>query len=293
MFKSTEIYLYTDILNESIKRKLFIIVLGQLEILILDLIELDLKPKNIELLSYKILYDLIQKIFINFLQTLYKYDGSLKFTNKVKSYFLNFIVSEYKLLLENLLVYLIFGSGSIKSNTYAFDSQKTPVKHVSILLDNFIIQTSNLVVSSLFESINSLSDLVYFLQKYNISNSLYISTRSVAVLVNNLVWQNFIYSYIQQPKDIYSSRYRVWVMNHKSLKMKYIYMSRLNCIQRLSKVRYIIICFMELQDLLVPKLEKSLLILGKISIYIFINIIGNGLIFIVRAIVSSLYSNYK
>lgn len=293
LFKLTDIYLHIDILDETIRKQLFIIVLNQLKILILDIVELDLEVNNIQLLNYKILYDLIQKVLINFLNTVCLYDKLLNLSKDKNYYYSKIVRSEHKLLLENLLIYLIFGSNKINNYMYAFDNKKTPNQHVSILLENFIIQISNLVISMLFENMNSLSEVVNFILKNRICNALYISKRSIAVLMNNLIWQNLIYLYIQQPKDIHSNRYKVCFIYNKGLYMKYIYVSRIEYTKQISKFHYLFISIIEIQDLMIPKLEKNLLILYKILVYILINILGNSIIFIIRAITSGFYSNYK
>nr|YP_009296275.1 hypothetical protein Sebd_123 [Sebdenia flabellata]AOM65210.1 hypothetical protein Sebd_123 [Sebdenia flabellata] len=289
----TDTSLYIDILDTSSKQKLFFIVLGQLEILILDIIELDLSLVNIKLLNRKILYDLIQKALVNFLKIFCSTGNSINFVDTKKYYYVQIILLEHKLLLENLLIYLLFGSNSINSKIFAFYNNKTPIKHVSILLENFIIQASNLVIFMLFENMNSLSQLAYFLMKNNICSSIYLSTRSIALFRNNLMWQNFLYLYINQPKDIYSSRYRVWLINPKGLHLKYIYTSRLDNLEELSSIKYLFIFLLEVQDVVIPQLEKILLMMATIILYIFINIIGNSIIFFIRAIMSGLYSHHK
>nr|YP_009257454.1 hypothetical chloroplast RF55 [Coeloseira compressa]ANH09537.1 hypothetical chloroplast RF55 [Coeloseira compressa] len=288
--KKSNIFLYIDILDDSIKQKLFTIVLNQLEILLLDIVELDLRVKHIELLNYKILYDLIHKIFIQFLKILNVYSSSCNFSLSINGPLVSQIKSEHNLLLENLLIYLIFGSSQIKKNIYAFDSDRTPHQHVLILLENFVIQTSNLVLGILFDSINSLNDLTKFLTVNRICNLLYLSTRSVASLTNNLMWQAAVYKYIQQPKDIYSNRYRVWLVNNKNLQSQYIYACRFISMQHLHIIQYIFLFFLELQDVFIPKIERSFWIFLKVSAYIFISLIGNSIIFCVRSIASILYS---
>nr|YP_009293718.1 hypothetical protein Rhodyp_122 [Rhodymenia pseudopalmata]AOM64400.1 hypothetical protein Rhodyp_122 [Rhodymenia pseudopalmata] len=190
----------------------------------------------------------------------------------------------------NLLIYLLFGSSQIDSSMYPFNKKQTPKRHVSMLLENFILQASNLVTNLIFENMTSLTSLVNFLSKYKLCSSSYLSARSAATLLNNLMLQNLVYLYIKQPRDIYSSRYKILLIHQTGLQMKYIYTCRSADIRKLSSGKCIFISFLEIQDLLIPKLEKNLLILCKILLYIFINIIGSSIIFIIRIILSSLNS---
>lgn len=291
--KFTEYYLYTDILDQTTRKKLFLNVLNQLENLILDIIEIDLDLESLKLLNYKIICDLVKKSSINFLDTMFLDDNIVKIIKSNTASYSKIITYEHKLLLENLLIYLIFGSDQINDFIYAFNNKQTPKQHIYIILDNFIIQISNIVIQLIFHNINSLPRIVAFVVENKICNALYISKRSVAIFINNLLWQNFLYLHIQQPKDIYSNRYRVWFIYNKGLYAKYIYVSRLNNTLQLSYIQKILIYIIEIQDIIIPKLEKKLLALYKIILYVLINILGNTTIFIIRTLVSSFQNNYK
>jgi len=276
-------YLYIDILDNQTKYQFFNIALEELEILILDIIELNLTIKDIKKINYKLLYNLVEKNIKNII----KHINIKNVQNIIKPFQYNYhkIISiEHKLLLENLIIYLIFGSAQIKNNLFIFNNYYTPKAHVSILLENFIIQLSNITFFCLFQSINSLSQLIEFLNINKLCNNNYISTRSIALFKNKLIWQNFIYLYINQPKIIYNSRYQVWLISTNGLITKYIYASRIEDFTKLTKNKLIFIILIEIQDLLIPKIEQLILILSKLTLFIIINILGNSTIFVVRTI---------
>ncbi len=126
--------------------------------------------------------------------------------------------------------------------------------------------------------------MISFLSNYRLCNNNYISTRSIALFKNKLIWQNLIYLYINQPKIIYNSRYQVWLISSNGLITKYIYASRVDDFIKLTKTKLVFLILIEIQDLLIPKIEKLLLILSKLTLYIIINILGNSTIFVVRTI---------
>uniref|UniRef100_UPI0030034F31 Ycf55 n=1 Tax=Anunuuluaehu liula TaxID=3049639 RepID=UPI0030034F31 len=279
--------LYVDLLDNAARDKLFCIVLLELEILILDIVELDLSLKNIKILNYKILYDLIQKSLQHFLSKLdeVKY---IILENKESNY-LQFVLSEHQLLLEYLLVYLIFGSSYIDYNVFAFDNINTPKEHVSILLENLIIQISDLVIFTIFENIKSLSEITSFIKNNQLCNTSYVSIRSIAFFRNNLIIQNLKHLYFSQPKAIYSSRYKVWLISSNGIVTKYISISRLDDLSKLSPIQTFFIFFIEIQDIIIPHLENFLLILSKVILYILINFLGNSVVFFIRAILACVY----
>nr|YP_009244539.1 hypothetical protein Gchil_131 [Agarophyton chilense]AMK96781.1 hypothetical protein Gchil_131 [Agarophyton chilense]ASP44676.1 hypothetical protein [Agarophyton chilense]UAD84289.1 hypothetical protein [Agarophyton chilense] len=281
----TKDYLYIDLLNNSVKHRLFSIVLVELEVLVLDLIELNLSCHGIQVLKDKILYDLIQKVIANFLIDLDANSFYVVLTEIKRYPYLKFLLLEYKWLLENLLIYLIFGSMHIKNYIFAFDRKCTPIKHVAILLENLMIQISNLAIFMILENLKSLSNIIVFLKKYQLCNGSYLSIRSLAALRNNLFYQNLLYLYIFRPKCIYSNRYKIWLISSKGLVTKYIYVSRLEDFIQLSYLQLIIITLVELQDFIIPKCERILVVLAQLILYVFINILGNGITFLVRTII--------
>lgn len=283
--------LYIDLLDNAARDKLFCIVLLELEILVLDIVELDLSLKNIKILNYKILYDLIQKSLQHFLSKLSKVNYII--LEKNRSNYLQVILSEHQLLLEYLLVYLILGSSYIGYNVFAFDNINTPKEHVSILLENLIIQISDLVIFTIFESIKSLSGITSFINNNQLCNTSYISIRSIAFFRNNLTIQNLKHLYFYQPKAVYSSRYKVWLISYNGLVAKYISISRLDDLSKLSPLQSFFILFIEIQDIFIPYLEKFLLILSKVLLYILVNFLGNSVIFCIRVILSSIHYMHK
>lgn len=285
--------LYLDILDESVIQKLFDIVLTELEILILDIVELDLSLQHIKMINYKILYDLVQKAQNNFLLSLHNtsYLG-MNLEQKVINYF-DYLLVDHKLLLEYFLTYTIFGSSAISQRIFPFDKLYTPKEHVAILLENLIVQIGNIIIFTILESIRSLSNITLFIQGNSLCNSSYSSLRSLALFRNTLTIQKFIYFYIQKPKEIYSSRYKTWLISTNGLVCRYISVVRLDDLSKLSNMQLIFILFIEIQDLIIPQIEKSLLVFSKVILYVFISFLGNGIIFCIRTILAGIHSLHK
>nr|YP_009773965.1 conserved hypothetical plastid protein [Caulacanthus okamurae]QIZ74582.1 conserved hypothetical plastid protein [Caulacanthus okamurae] len=280
---SNETYdiLYLDLLDYKNKKKLFLTVLVELEILVLDIVELGLKVDSISLLNYKILYDLIQKSLTRFLFQMKSKNFEMKTCN---AYYYQIILIEHRLLLEYVLVYLIYGTSKIKKSVCLFNISNTPAHYVSILFENLVIQISDIVVSTLFQKTESLFSIGNFFDDYPFCNNTYLSLRSLALFKNTLLIQNFVCLYFIQPKSIYSSRYKVWLISSTGLVSKYIFICRSDNIDNLSKVQLLVLLFIELQDVVIPKVERFLLIFSKIFLHVFINILGNSVIFCIRFI---------
>lgn len=291
----TKSYLYTDIINQTNKKKLFFIILTEFEQLILDLVALNLTSNNIKKLKYKILHDFIyinSKKFILTFSIKYKNYFQKKFKYKSffysKSSYYKIIDLEDDILIEHLLIYLIFGSSKINDKIFLFNKFYTPYKHVEILFENFIIQVGNCIINDITKHFLSLSDMIYFFKLNSICNSSYISTRSIALFFNNINWQNYIYIYIYLPTLIYNAYYKVWLFESKGIINQYIYTSRLNDLKKLSRIQIVFLFILEIKDILIPKIEKLLIIIFKYITYILINIFSNLFILIIRAILFSI-----
>nr|QCI05782.1 hypothetical protein [Dasysiphonia japonica] len=256
ILNKTTYYQYNDLLNSIYKKKLFIIILKEFQKLILDIIELNLNKKNLKKLSVNILEDFINKIYKSFLLTIQTNEKNI-----TKNYRIN--LDNDLLLMENLLIYLIFGSSCIDNDIFIFNSFYTPYQHVQILFENFTIQLSNLVIYKVCKTFTSVSELIKFLKQYTIYNSQYISYRAMTLFFNRINWQNLIKSYIYIPQLIYSAKYEILIFNNQGIINKYIYALRLKSFKNLSQIKNIILILLELKDICLPKIEKILITIIK------------------------------
>ena len=277
-------YLYIDILDNQNKYKFFHITLQELEKLLLEIIDYNISYQDLKKINHQLLCNLIQKITIRFFHKLQSNKNNIEIQMLEYDEFI--LVFDHHLLLGSLITYLLFGSSHIKTNLFCFDNKYTPKAQISILLENFIIQVSNLVIKNLFNQINSLPKLLLFLTHFEFCDKNYISIRTLTCFKNNLAWQHLINKYINHPKTIYNSRYPVWLISSNGLIQKNIYTSRILEIKKLNKIQSFFLLVIEIQDLFIPKLEKILIILCKIILYIFINIIINSTLFLIKIILN-------
>nr|YP_009313624.1 Hypothetical protein ycf55 [Helminthocladia australis]SCW21878.1 Hypothetical protein ycf55 [Helminthocladia australis] len=284
LYNKTSHILSIDIVNASVKQELFKIILLELEILILDITELDVHIADIYLLNKRILVDLINKSLLNF-QQIFKLETlgtNVSQLTQLMAY--KRISLEHKLLLQNLLIYLIFGSSADKTKTYMFPPDRIPVQHVEILLDNLVIQLADLIFNRFINTDSSIIDLFKFLKSNKICRNTYVSARSIATFKNNLVWNNYLLYYFHQPRIIYNNRYQVWIFSTKGLHCQYIYAYRENELALLSGFQVLIIVLLELQDFVLPKIRSVFLLFGRVWIYLVRYVITNSLKVLLKSI---------
>nr|YP_009399628.1 hypothetical protein [Digenea simplex]ARW69447.1 hypothetical protein [Digenea simplex] len=268
----TQYYLYIDVLNNKSKQKLFKIVLDEFKNLILDLIELNLSKQYLKILHTRILIIFIEKTSQNFL--------SHEITTTE-----NYVTSECGEIINYLLMYCIFGSSSMDQQLFLFDPIYTPYQHVQVLLENFIIRVSNIITKQAIYRLRNLKEISDFLKLGNKSNLLYTSSRSTVLFLNNLRLQNFINLYINETKAVYNERQQVWLISSRGITCKYIYISKVQKIEKFNQFQIIFLFWLEIKDIIIPRIEKILIQLAKYLIYFLINLFSNLVIILMRIIV--------
>jgi len=198
-------HLPIDILKRIIKKKLFEEILIELEILILDIIELNLNIEQLKQLNNQIILNLINKILKQFINRLKikEINHRINFYSEYNKLFFH----EHSTIIENLLIYLIFGSNKFNSQIFNFYKSKTPIYHVKSLLENSVIEISNLIIFNFLENCESIENISLFLMKNNICNLQYKSIRDISIFRNNIISNNLINIYIYYPQNIYCNKY--------------------------------------------------------------------------------------
>jgi len=183
---------------------------------------------------------------------------------------------EHSTIIENLLIYLIFGSNKFNSQIFNFYKSKTPIYHVKSLLENSVIEISNLIIFNFLENCESIENISLFLMKNNICNLQYKSIRDISIFRNNIISNNLINIYIYYPQNIYCNKYKIWLISSKGLVYKYIYCDRTADYLKLSKIQISSIIYLELQDFILPKINNCIILIGRLMIYILIEIISKS-----------------
>lgn len=269
--------LYIDIFNTKTRIKLFTQILSEFKKLILDLIEIDIKPKKIKKLKHQINKIFINRVSTKFLQTLHKVN--IRFSDNI------IIIEEQNYLIEYLIIYLIFGSSHIEDTIFLFETPYTPYNHVKILLENFIVQTCNNIIRQLIYNLKDSANINKFLKKHNICNKIYTSNRSIILFINNIKFQNFIQHYIYEIKSFYNERQQVWIISSVGIITKYIYISRIRKIRKFNQINAIFILWLEIKDMLIPKSEKLTIQVCKYILYCSINLLSNLILILIKVIV--------
>ena len=286
---TTKQILPTDILDQYIKQKLLTSILIELEIIILDIVELNLRKEELKSLSGKITYNLIYKIIKKIINN-EKID-TINPPNQFTCNYNQLFFEDNQCITENLFIYLIFGSNEIEHKIFTFDTKKTPKYHVKVLFENFIIQVSNVIVFNFLIDHRSLKKIYKILIEKNLCGKNYKSIRHISKFQNNLYSYNWFNKYIFFPQNIYCNQCKIWLFSSKGLVYRYIYSNRYLNYLKLSKAQISSIIYLEVQDYFIPKINYLIRLLGKLIIYLILDIIKRITQIILSQIIVRLNNN--
>nr|YP_009394464.1 hypothetical protein [Vertebrata thuyoides]ARW63026.1 hypothetical protein [Vertebrata thuyoides] len=276
-YNKSKQYLYLDVLNIINRNRLFNYIIDDFKKLILDLIELNLSLKEINKMNHNIRNIFIERISQKFLSPLRYKNKELRHKIKIRS--------QYNDLMKYLLIYLIFGSSPIDEKTFVFQTIYTPYNHVKALLENFIIQIGNQIVRRIICTLDNSAHISNFLKSQNLCNKLYSSNRSVVLFLNNLKWQNFLHSYVYEVKCFYDERQQIWILSSTGITTKYIHVSKITEIRKLNQLKSIFIFWLELKDLVIPKIEKLIIQMSKYLLYSLLSLFNSLFLIIIKILV--------
>lgn len=280
---TTNQVLPTDILDNYIKQKLLINILIELEIIVVDIVELNLSKRQIKNLFSKITYNLIYKIIKKIIS--YEQIYYINPPNQFNCNYNKLFFEDNQYITESLFIYLIFGSNHVQNKIFQFETNKTPKYHVKNLFENFIIQISNAIIFNFLENHKSLKNIYKILIDKNLCNKNYQSIRNISKFQNNLYSYNWLNKYIFFPQNIYCNQCKVWLFSSKGLIYRYIYSNRYLNYIKLSKSQISSLIYLEVQDYFIPKINYLIQLLGKLIIYLILDIIRKSTQIILNQII--------
>ncbi len=149
-----------------------------------------------------------------------------------------------------------------------------------IILHNLIIQLANGVMELLLNNYPEAETI-----KYNLYQKRFFSSREIARFRNDLSWRYRQEYYLNQPKAIFESKYRLFYFNGISLKKIFIYGSRQNELDQLTGLPWLITIILETRDAIAPRVRALVGLIGNGAVYILTQVVGKGIGLIGRGII--------
>nr|ARO91087.1 conserved hypothetical plastid protein [Flintiella sanguinaria] len=124
-----------------------------------------------------------------------------------------------------------------------------------------------------------INDICYFLIEnnpdliYQFCNTEYNSIRLFENFRNNLLWQNFILKYLEEPKNIYENKMVIYYMTKRhTINKKYVKIERIAEFINLLSIQYFVALVIEIVDFVLPKIYDLLCYFGQLVYFVIKNL---------------------
>ncbi|MEL6326914.1 MAG: DUF3685 domain-containing protein, partial [Cyanobacteria bacterium J06626_23] len=157
------------------------------------------------------------------------------------------------------------------------------IRHSEQLLENLLIQMANAVVQPL---LNRLADVETI--KKSFYNRRLMSTRDIEKFRNDLAWQARIDRWVNEPKAIFESQYRLWMLTPIGIDQTSIYAPRRDELDRLSGLQWAVTMALETRDALSPRVRAVIAFVGSGFVYVLTEVVGRGIGLIGRGVIQGI-----
>ncbi len=191
------------------------------------------------------------------------------------------------LLFEEAFISLIKGTETSK---FILDQKnKTEIEKISgdsaieIVIQNSIVKIANaamVVVLNNFVKIECIEKNLY-------KTSL-LSSREMAKFRNRLSWRYRKEKYIEEPKDIFESQYRLYYFSNNKICTEWFYKPRHEELNRLRGIPWLTTIAIETRDSLAPILQAIVGFVGEAIFYFLKDVVGKGIGLIAQGIIQGI-----
>jgi len=192
------------------------------------------------------------------------------------------ILNKIPFVLE-LFSYLIFQNQLIIDNIAYSSYSKEAKERGSMLLENLLIQVANGMIQPL---LNRFANISYVKQNYY--NQTLASTREIERIRNDLSWKYRLKNYIQEPQEIFESRYEIFVFAPRGIAKTSIYAHRNDELARLTGIPLTVTLVLEFRDAIAPRLKSLVSFLGSGVVFVLTKIVGRAIGLIGRGILQGI-----
>jgi DNA-binding NarL/FixJ family response regulator len=284
----TNIPLEIDVLRIEKKRELFFTILRQLEDLLDELRFSQIQIDQFAAKQSDILRDLWQAIVMQFFgrysmvrvkkRDLEIVSALLKEGDMVQAQILDQIP-----FLREIFEHLLFETPLIVDQTLYQVGTIEASDRAIYLLENLMIQLADAVIQPLLNRFSNLESI-----KQSFYDRRLLSTREIERFRNDLSWRFRVERFFTDPKAIFESRYRLFVLTEYGIDRIIVYSPRIEELETLSGVQLAVTLALETRDALSPRLRGTIAFLGSGIVYILTEVIGRGIGLIGRGILKGI-----
>jgi DNA-binding NarL/FixJ family response regulator len=289
----TGITLEIDVLQTEKRQELLYLVLNQLERVLEELQLLQFTAENLPDRINLLLRDLWQSSSIYFISKYYTSQLEVSdntivdLLSQEASIVKEYIINKIPCVLE-LFDYLLFDTPLVIENVaYRIEALES-LNRAEVLLQNSIVQIANAVMQVILNNFYE-TEIV----KTNLYQQQYRSSRELARFRNDLSWRYRQEKYLEEPKQIFESQYRLFFFNDRYLDRIYIYAPRNEELNNLTGIPWFVTIALEMRDATAPRLRSAVSLIGKSIVYLLTKVLGRAIGLIGKGIVQGLGNTWQ
>jgi CheY-like chemotaxis protein len=292
LINNTKITLEIDILQLEKQQQLLYLIVEHLIELLAKFDNLDNREKLLAKLD-KSIAELWETVAINFFFRNYNDDISIE-EDEVRELFRQdaiavseniFIDIYYR---ADLFVYLVKEQPILVDNILYRPESPEAMAQVEKLLQNLLIHLANGVMYSF---LNTFYDLETF--KYTLYSPQFRTSREIARFRNSLSWRYRQERYWENPTNIFTSRYRLFIWQQQSIETYFVYAPRTEELEELNGLPWLTTILLELRDATAPLLRSILALLGSGLVYLLTEVVGRGIGLIGKGVIQGIGNSFQ
>jgi len=284
----TEVPLEIDILKTEKKRELLYLIFRTFEDILSELRSSQIERSRLGELVPRVLEDLWQDSTIEFFGKYYILPYGDRQIELVDLLLENAEIVWLEILAKiplsvELIDHLLFQTPlSVDGLAGKFGSDLA-TRRAELILQHIAIRVACGVIQPLLDNF---ADVEAIKQNFYARNLL--PTREIERFRNELSWHYRWKKYIGDPKNIYESRFSLFVLNPYGIEQTYIYAPRREELEQLSGIQQTVTLVLEGRDAIAPRLRAVVALAGRSLVYVLTRVIGRGLGLVGRGILESL-----
>jgi DNA-binding NarL/FixJ family response regulator len=290
---TSDIPLETDILRDDKKRELFFLTLRQIEDALDSLRRAGVPPGQLPEKTSLILQDVWSEVIDDFFGRYYTLPMDNLEQPVVPALMAELEVVQAAILdhipgVPMLLSHLLFRESLVVDGSSFIASTPEAMDRSQGLLENLLIQLANAVMQPL---LNQFGDVE--LLKKNLYQRRMMTSRDIARFRNDLSWRYRWDQWVNEPRAIFESQYRLFGFTERGLQTQFIYAPRRQELDQLSGLQRTVTLAVEARDAISPRFRSLVALVGSGVVYVLTDVIGRGIGLVGRGILRGVGSAWN
>ena len=290
---TSDVPIEIDILRDEKKRELFFLILRKIEDALDSLSRAGVPPGQLQEKTPLVLQDIWTAVMTDFFGRYYTLQVDNLEQPVVPTLLEEVDIVQASILgkipqVPSLFGHLMFRESLVVDDGIYIASTPEAMNRSQTLLENLLIQLANAVIQPL---LNQFGDVE--LLKKSLYQRRLMTSRDIARFRNDLSWRYRWDQFVNEPKAIFESQYRLFGFTERGIQTRFIYAPRREELDQLSGLQRTVTLAVEARDAISPRFRSLVALVGSGVVYVLTDVIGRGIGLIGRGILRGVGSAWN